>query len=113
MSVSQPLAFAELLAGGILLTSAIDNEPIAKVLKGEAKRPAPGSTSATETAGGTPEAIPSGDAPPPVQAGEAGTKPLVTLTAAPWLSGNFKKADEELAEKHLGRKLTAKERTEI
>jgi hypothetical protein len=102
---SQPLAFAELLLGGVLVTSAIQNKPIAATLKGEAG-PAIESKAAASAGGGTggggaggaePEAAPNRTAPPP---------------GKPRQKGNIPTVEKEL-EIYLKRPLTPKEKKEI
>lgn len=102
---SQPLAFAELLAGGVLVTSAIQNKTIPQTLKGEAGKGGGIETKAPST-GGSP--------------GEEG---LGTKTAgSPTDLPSYEKTQLAVAaggsmvqklEKYFGRPLTPKEKSEV
>jgi|HubBroStandDraft_4_1064222.scaffolds.fasta_scaffold09567_9 hypothetical protein len=101
---SQPLAFAELLAGGVLVTSSIQNKSLAQTLKGEA-----GTKLESQPSGGS-------------GAGGGGSEAEVPLkNTAPTPGASVKKGAnvskipgiEKEIEKYLGRALTPKERKEI
>jgi hypothetical protein len=105
---SQPLAFAELLAGGVLVTSAIQNKTIPQTLKGEAGTAGTGGGIETKAPGG---------------GGSPGEEGLGTKTAgSPTDLPSYEKTQLAVAaggsmvqklEKYFGRPLTPKEKSEV
>lgn len=113
----QALSFAEMLAGGLLLVAAYKNATLGEVitdgLHGISLPARKAASSAGAPEGRAGEAGTVGGLAPSPKA--AGTLPLSTLTpmGKPFAEGGIKHADEILAEKYLGRPLTAREKAEL
>jgi hypothetical protein len=101
---SQPLAFAELLAGGVLVTSAIQDKTIAQTLKNE------GSTSSGSGGGLETKASASEEGLGGKTAGSPLDLPSQEKTQLAVASGG---STVQKLEKYFGRPLTAKEKSEV
>lgn len=104
---SQPLAFAELLAGGVLVTSAIQDKTIAQTLKNE------GSTSSSSggaSGGLETKASASEEGLGGKTAGSPLDLPSQEKTALAVAGGG---SMVQKLEKYFGRPLTAKEKSEV
>lgn len=110
---NQPLAFAELLAGGVLLTSAIKKITVTELLTNGLK----GATGEAKVPGGAVEGTsnPGSGADPETESGEVTAAKNAGKTAPGPASagGEVLKSTEKDLEKYLKRGLTSKEKSEL
>jgi hypothetical protein len=109
----QALAFAEMLAGGLFIVSAIQKIPLGELLKHGLSGAKAGTSSTTSQSGGSPGGTGGGSGSPGIASTGVPGHSAPTGPTAPPPGAAFFEEEKKKLEHYLGRPLTPKETKEL